>query len=87
MGAFDSYIRGGCPDLPSNDVYVPNQSAFHLFEGFGIHELQSLLDGAIGKSQDTVWVPSKYNRGGHIGLRTWYVKALLESGELSSWKN
>jgi len=31
------------------------------------------------EDDDTVWVPNERPNHGHIGLSTWYVKALIEN--------
>lgn len=79
MGAFDGYVRSS-PVISQDRVayeYFETQSAFRFFEGFGINELTQLLEIAITNNSNKVWVPKEGVGNGHIGLGTWYVKALI----------
>lgn len=82
MGAFDGiripydkgYPTGG---FKNEYEYFDNQSAFSFFKGFGELELAELLFDAELNNDDMVWVPRERLGDGKIGLKTWYVKALL----------
>lgn len=83
MGAFDGikipYDKGYPTEgfkLPYQ--YFPTQTAFSFFKGFGIEELRQLLAEAESRSWDTVWVPSEYKDRSAIGLKVWYVRALIK---------
>ena len=83
MGAFDGiripYDRGyPTESFKLHYQYFPNQTSFSFFKGFGLAELQQLLTDAEDNSHDTVWVPSEYKDRSKIGLKTWYVRALIK---------
>lgn len=83
MGAFDGikipYDRGyPTGDFKNEYEYFPTQTAFRFFKGFGIDELKLLLAAADTAGHDTVWIPQQNPSQGRIGLRTWYVRALIK---------
>lgn len=88
MGAFDCYwVPGGIrvgelrvigSGTKKEYSYFNTQPAFEFFDGFKMPELKALLSKAEAEVSDTIWVPN--SRGpdwGHIGLKTWYVRALI----------
>lgn len=79
MGAFDGYTvcNKWSADVNSTYQYFPTQSAFSFFKGFGIEELNQLLDDAESTNSKTIYIPREYANQGHIGLQTWYVRALV----------
>jgi hypothetical protein len=87
MGAFDGYwggysgYAGTIPSAPSTPrkeyLWFSNQSSFEFFKGFEMPELKALLAEAERDGDDTVWVPQERPGSGHKGLKTWYVKALI----------
>ena len=81
MGAFDGYwggYGGYAGKTQEHFQYFETQTAFSFYKGFGMPELRALCDKAEQEQSDTVWVPNERPGHGHIGLRTWYVKALIE---------
>ena len=79
MGAYNSYTKSGVASSTSTYQYFKNQPAFSFFVGFGPNELSLLYEAATSANADTVWVPQPIKHHGHIGLSTWYVRALLSS--------
>lgn len=83
MGAFDGiripYDKGyPTEDFKRQYQYFSTQTAFSFFKGFGIEELRLLLSEAEANESDTVWVPSEYKDRSRIGLKAWYVRALIK---------
>lgn len=83
MGAFDGIRIPYDKGYPTTGFNVPydyfaNQSSFSFFKGFGVDELRTLLAQAESLDSDTVWVPQERKDWGTKGLRTWYVRALIE---------
>lgn len=84
MGAFDGIRIPYDKGYPTTDFkleynHFSTQSSFNFFKGFGIEELRKLLAEAEHDKCDKVYVPHERGPGwGHIGLRTWYVRALIE---------
>ena len=83
MGAFDGYWGGygSYAGKTESYPYFKTQTAFSFFNGFGWPELKALLVKAEQENEDTVWVPHDRPGHGHIGLSTWYVRALIKEYE------
>lgn len=92
MGAFDGYIPtkfyGGSRFTKNNPgyQYISSQTAFDLYEGFGITELTNLLLEAENNNKASIYVwTSADKKQGQASLDTWYVRALIK--HLSSLDN
>lgn len=83
MGAFDGYKIYGHSSHPDTVrktyEYFKTQTAFSFFKGFGVDELTKLLVEAETNKNDTVYIPQEKPGSGHIGLSTWYVRALVNA--------
>jgi hypothetical protein len=85
MGAFDSVrvpYDSGYPTVgfgsDTTTKHFYNQSSFSFYDGFGLAELTKLLADADAHGYDTLWVPSEYKGRQTVGLKTWYVRALIK---------
>lgn len=83
MGAFDGIRIPYDKGYPTTGFkreydYFKTQPAFQFFNGFGMPELKALFAKAEQEDDPVVWVPHHRSGGGHIGLSTWYVSALIK---------
>lgn len=84
MGAFDGYW-GGYGGYAGSDgsstkvtyAYFKTQPSFNFHDRLGMPELKVLCAEAEASKSDTVWVLNERPGHGHIGLSTWYVRALI----------